>query len=112
MGQESRLSTVSLIDFQMTVASLSVAEHALREEPYERLPCLAGTMQVAQSQMESLRQEAIAYRQLYDAAKEVLALECNRVNADGGEPYDPIANPGQFDFRVVKLAKILECGGD
>ena len=55
-------STVSLIDFQMTVANLSVAEYALREEPYERLPYLAGTMQVTQSQMETLRQEAMRLR--------------------------------------------------
>ena len=56
------MKTVSIIEFQMTVASLSVAEHALREEPYERLPYLAGTMAVAQLQMEQLRQEAMALR--------------------------------------------------
>jgi hypothetical protein len=51
---------------------------------------------------------ATAYRNLYEAAKEVLVLECSRVNSKGGEPYDPIANPGQFDFRITNLAKILE----
>ena len=42
-----------------TIASLSVAVHALREEPYERLPYLAGTLAVAVNQMEQLQREAI-----------------------------------------------------
>ena len=68
--RSSHCSTVSLIDFQMTVANLSVAEHALREEPYERLPYLAGTIQVAQSQMESLRQEAMELKRVLGVAME------------------------------------------
>lgn len=44
-------------DLPMTLASLSVAEQALRDEPYERLPFLAGTMAVAQNQIGQLRQE-------------------------------------------------------
>ena len=69
--RSSRGSMVSLIDFQMTVANLSVAEHALREEPYERLPYLAGSLQVALSQMESLRQEAIELRGVAERVVEV-----------------------------------------
>ena len=66
------MKTVSIIEFQMTVASLSVAEHALREEPYERLPYLAGTMEVAQFQMEQLRQEAMALRSQLERALAII----------------------------------------
>lgn len=59
---EPEASVVSIIDFQMTVANLSVAEHALREEPYARLPYLAGSLAVAQHQMEQLRQESMRLR--------------------------------------------------
>lgn len=76
----SRGSTVSLIDFQMTVAALSVAEHALREEPYERLPYLAGTMQVAQSQMESLRQEAMEYNRVLRVVMEACRLNLSHAH--------------------------------
>lgn len=41
------------------------------------------------------------------AAVAVIDLERDRVNAGGGEPYDPIANPGYFDPRVVDLAKFV-----
>jgi hypothetical protein len=68
-------STVSLIDFQTTVANLSVAEHALREEPYERLPYLAGTLQVTQSQMECLRQEAMVLKTALFRVREDLIRE-------------------------------------
>lgn len=45
---------------------------------------------------------------LRSAAEAVLAMECDRVNSDKSlEPYDPIANPGQFDERVVALALAL-----
>lgn len=61
---------VSLIDFNMTLADLSVAEHALREEPYQRLPCLAGTMAVTAMRIKQLRQEAMALRSVCEFAKE------------------------------------------
>lgn len=38
------------------------------------------------------------------AAIAVLEMESERVNQDRGEPYCPIANPGQFDPRIVALA--------
>lgn len=41
------------------------------------------------------------------AAKDVIELECSRVNKNGDEPYDPIANPDQFDSRVTRLAQLL-----
>ena len=47
-------------------------------------------------------------RELREAASAVIAMECEMVNEDGFEPYDPIANPGQFDERVVALAKAIE----
>lgn len=62
MASSLDCSTVSLIDFRLTMANLSVAEDALREKPYDRLPYLAGVLQIAQLQMESLRQEAIELR--------------------------------------------------
>lgn len=42
------------------------------------------------------------------AAAAVLQMECERVNSAGEEPYDPIANPGQFDQRIVDLAWAIE----
>ena len=42
------------------------------------------------------------------AAEAVVAMECYRVNlCKNSEPYDPIANPGQFDERIVALALAL-----
>ena len=42
------------------------------------------------------------------AAEAVVAMECDRVNlCKNSEPYDPIANPGQFDERIVALALAL-----
>jgi hypothetical protein len=41
------------------------------------------------------------------AAAAVVAMECGRVNTD-----DPIANPGQFDERIVALALAIEPPGD
>ena len=36
-------------------------------------------------------------------------MECDRVNlCKNSEPYDPIANPGQFDERIVALAWAIE----
>ena len=47
-------------------------------------------------------------RVLESAARAVLAMEGERVNLDkNSEPYDPIANPGQFDERIVALALAL-----
>ena len=43
-------------------------------------------------------------RVLESAARAVLSMECER----GMEPYDPIANPGQFDERIVALAWAIE----
>lgn len=57
-------------------------------------------------------QQSMRLDRLLSAAKAVVELEFHRANADGGEPYDPIANPGQFDFRVVDLAKAIESSGD
>jgi hypothetical protein len=43
------------------------------------------------------------------AAAAVVAMERDRVNGDDTrEPYDPIANPGQFDERIVALAWAIE----
>ena len=45
---------------------------------------------------------------LRSAAEAVLEFECDRVNVNKREePYDPVANPGQFDDRVVALACAL-----
>ena len=77
-------STVTIIDFQMTVAAVSVAEHALREEPYERLPYLAGTMAVTQSQMECLRQEAMRLR---SALQEIRDSKFNAYENTGEGQY-------------------------
>ena len=54
--------------------------------------------------MDALRENIKYTSKLVAAACAVLDLECERVNADGGEPYCPLANPGQFDPRVVALA--------
>ena len=59
MGNQDGRAKVSFIDFHVTIANLAVAEDALREEPYERLPYLAGVMQTAQKQMDILRQESM-----------------------------------------------------
>lgn len=42
-----------------------------------------------------------------EAAKDVIELECSRLNKNGDEPYDPIANPGQFVPEIVRLAELL-----
>jgi hypothetical protein len=51
--------------------------------------------------------EAKAMADLKAAAIAVLDMEYERVNADGGEPYYPLANPGHFDPRVVALAQLV-----
>ena len=55
-------STVSLIEYNQTMASLHVAEHAVREEPYPRLPVLAGTLAITAMRFKQLRQEAMELR--------------------------------------------------
>jgi hypothetical protein len=47
------------------------------------------------------------FSDLKAAAIAVVELECERVNGYKKEPYDPIANPGRFDHRVVALAKLV-----
>ena len=51
---------VSIIDFQMTIANLSAAQHVLLEEPYPRLPYLSGLLGITAAQMERLRLEAMS----------------------------------------------------
>lgn len=46
-------------------------------------------------------------RKLRAAAIAVIEMECERLNDGKNEPYDPIANPGQFDPRVVALAQLV-----
>jgi len=75
-------STVSIIDFQVTIASLSVAEHALREEPYPRLPYLAGMLSVTAEQMERLRQEAMSLRIERDRYKRMASEGITDVDCD------------------------------
>ena len=105
-------STVSLIDFQMTSADLSVAEHALREEPYERLPYLAGTLQVAQSQMEALRQESLeTKRTLLDARSEIIkiAAACAifQHNYVHELEQEDIEQFGQYARKLKKIADLF-----
>lgn len=69
-GQPPDGSAVSQIEFQMTVAQLSVAEEALREEPYRRLPCLAGQLAVAGNVLERMRQQAIELKRVLHVARE------------------------------------------
>ena len=57
---------------EITLAELHVAEHALREEPYERLPCLAGTIAVAQAQIENLRQEVMRLKLFLERVERAL----------------------------------------
>lgn len=48
-------------------------------------------------------------RRLLASAEAVVRMECDRVNlCKNSEPYDPIANPGQFDERIVALAWAIE----
>lgn len=108
-GTACHCPTVSLIDFQMTVANLSVAEHALREEPYERLPYLAGSLQVAQSQMESLRQEAMELkRTAMDARSELIrvAAACARFQHNYVDELqqDDLKQFGQYAHDLKKIA--------
>ena len=93
-------STVSLIDFQMTVANLSVAEHALREEPYERLPYLAGSLSMAAHQMEQLRQEVMGLRRVCEFAREACrenlvyaAVKNEQVLLEAFNKCDAVLNP-------------------
>ena len=46
------------IELNMTLAGLRTAESALREEPYERQPALAGTLAMAAYRMEVLHERA------------------------------------------------------
>ena len=89
---------------EITLAELSVAEHALREEPYERLPCLAGTIAVAQSQMERLQQEV--KRLLKE--KETLRQVAERVV----EIFSPMQDKGQnghtFELLLLRAESALE----
>lgn len=61
--------------------------------------------------IEKKRDEALAdVNQLsntLDRVQAVVNAECDRVNSDGGEPADPITNPGSFDSFVVDVAKAL-----
>lgn len=52
-------STVFDCDIRTTLAELSVAEQALREEPYERLPALAGMLAIAAMRIEQLNQTSL-----------------------------------------------------
>jgi len=48
-------------------------------------------------------------QKIESTAAAVVAMERDRVNGDdASEPYDPIANPGQFDERLVALAWAIE----
>ena len=60
------------------------------------------------NQREVALRLASRLRELREAARAVIAMECEMVNEDGFEPYDPIANPGQFDERIVALARAIE----
>jgi hypothetical protein len=42
-------------EIRMTLADLSVAEQALRDEPYARLPALAGMLAIAAMRIEQLK---------------------------------------------------------
>jgi len=53
---------VTQCEITTTLANLSTAAHALREEPYKRIPYLAGIMTVAGYQVECLRQKTIELR--------------------------------------------------
>ena len=46
------------IELNMTLAGLRTAESALREEPYERQPMLAGTLAIAAHRMEVLHERS------------------------------------------------------
>ena len=56
----------------MSVASLRVAEQALREEPYGRLPALAGTLAIAAMHLERLSAEMEELRETLRALKKGL----------------------------------------
>jgi len=43
-------------ELTMTLAAMRTAEAALREEPYERLPALAGTLAMAAHRVELMRE--------------------------------------------------------
>lgn len=42
------------LEIQMAIAALRTAEAAIREEPYERLPALAGSLAIAASRLEAM----------------------------------------------------------
>lgn len=48
-------STAIDVGIRMTLADLSVAEQALRDEPYSRLPALAGMLAIAAMRIEELK---------------------------------------------------------
>ena len=62
---EGRMSDV--IEYNQTLAHLRVAEGAVREEPYSRLPTLAGTLKIAAMQFEQLRDENKRLRDALEA---------------------------------------------
>lgn len=57
--------------------------------------------------MDALRENIKYMSDLVAAACAVIDFECDRVNAGGGEPYHPIANPGAFHPSVVALAQLV-----
>lgn len=53
------MKPVTQIEYLMTLANLRTAEAALRDEPYPRLPALAGTLAVAADILKRLQGELI-----------------------------------------------------
>ncbi len=51
----SHCSTTIDCDINSTLAELHVAEQAIREEPYDRLPALAGMLAIASMRIEKLK---------------------------------------------------------
>jgi hypothetical protein len=89
---------------EITLAELSVAEHALREEPYERLPCLAGTIAVAQSQIENFRQESKRLLKEKESLRQVAerVIEIFRPMQDKGN------NGHTFELLLLRAERALE----
>ena len=69
------------IDYNLTLASLHAAEHAIREEPYARLPALAGTLAIAIMRFEGLRAEAMLLQKHVGKLRAAIeSLPCNCVS--------------------------------
>jgi len=105
----SHCSTTIDCDIKSTLAELHVAEQAIREEPYDRLPALAGMLAIASMRIEQLKEiyeQDLMMGEIADMMIEGL------LDGETGELIDGDAPGHPRTMRNKKhWPKCPECGG-